>query len=56
MDSISKQTTLRIEIDPCTLAKILRSRNIAAADIRCLDTHSKQQLRRLCLQACTGHD
>lgn len=55
MHSPPNSNSLRIEVAPRTLAKILRSRNIAAADIRCLDADSKQQLRKLCLQACAEH-
>lgn len=48
-----KQDTIRIEINRSSLAKALNNHSITAAEIRCLDTASKQQLWQLCLQACS---
>lgn len=50
------RTAVKVEIDCLILAKMLRSKAIAAADLRCLDGASKKQLWRLCLQACASHN
>ena len=50
------QSTLRIEIPQDQLAKMLCSRSLAAADIRCLDGDSKKLLWQLCLQAAIPTD
>ena len=52
----NQDTVVRIEINSRLLAKILHHKTLAAADIRCLDSASKKQLWRLCLQACTDHN
>ena len=49
----NKNDTIRIEISRNSLAKALGNHSIAAADIRCLDSVSKKQLWKLCLQACS---
>lgn len=44
--------TIRIEIAEKTLLRLLRARQVCAADLRCLDCKSKQCLWRLCLRSC----
>ncbi len=47
-----KTNCLRIEICAEKINALLAQRHICAADIRCLDTGSKQCLRQLCLNSC----
>lgn len=43
---------LRFEISSKKMNELLVQRQICAADIRCLDTNSKQCLKKLCLNTC----
>ena len=43
---------LRFEISSEKMNDLLAHRQICAADIRCLDSNSKQCLKRLCLNTC----
>lgn len=43
---------LRFEISSKKLNTLFLNRQICAADIRCLDTNSKQCLKKLCLKTC----
>jgi hypothetical protein len=43
---------LRIEIAEETLTRLIMAGQVCAADLRCLDCHSKQSLWRLCLKTC----
>jgi hypothetical protein len=47
--------SVNIAIDRNLLAKMLCDQTLVAADIRCLDSSSKKQLWRLCLQAGLKH-
>jgi len=44
---------VRIELNLNTLARIINGSNLCVAELRCLDTYSKQRLWRVCLDACT---
>ena len=51
---ISKEvgSVIRFEISAEKMNELLVHRQICAADIRCLDTSSKQCLKKLCLKTC----
>lgn len=51
-DNAQPGETLRVEIDADTLLRLMRSGELCAAELRCLDRDSHATLRRLCLQAC----
>ena len=42
---------VRIELDPETLVRLLRNRQVAAIEMRCLDQESREALRMLCLDS-----
>jgi hypothetical protein len=52
MEMNEPENTLRVEIPASVLARIMRSKSIAAADLRCLDAHTKDSIRQICLQIC----
>lgn len=43
---------IRLEISKERINDLLKHKQICAADIRCLDSDSKQRIRKLCLQNC----
>lgn len=47
-------TFVRVEIAAETLSRLLVDGHVCAADLHCLDGHSKQCLWRLCLRSCRG--
>lgn len=47
-----ENSKVRIEIDAKLLADLFAQGILCAADLRCLDTISKNQVRQLCLQSC----
>jgi hypothetical protein len=47
-----ENSKVRVEIDAQLLADLFAQRVLCAADLRCLDTLSKHQVRQLCLQSC----
>lgn len=51
-DFISSDNVIRFEISAEKMNDLLVHRQICAADIRCLDTNSKQCLKKLCLKTC----
>ncbi len=53
-DFISREVgnVIRFEISAEKMNELLAQRQICAADIRCLDTNSKQCLKKLCLKTC----
>ena len=52
IDNKQRINMLRFEISSGKLNELLLKRQICAADIRCLDSHSKQRLKMLCLKTC----
>ncbi len=51
-DNKKTANILRFEISSEKMDELLIQRQICAADIRCLDTNSKQCLKKLCLKNC----
>lgn len=47
---------MRIALSPSVLARLIDSRSLTVADIRCLDAQSKQQVWRTCLHASLRGD
>lgn len=43
---------LQIEIEPEKLAQLFRLGVLCPADLQCLDTHSRDQIHKLCLKTC----
>lgn len=52
VDDQQEVEVFRFEISTEKLSALLLSHQICAADIRCLDTRSKQCLKALCLKTC----
>ncbi|MEE9339847.1 MAG: hypothetical protein V3U87_17385 [Methylococcaceae bacterium] len=48
----SSDNNLRFEISAEKMNELLSQRKICATDIRCLDSDSKQCLKKLCLKTC----
>jgi len=48
----AEDTVIRIEIKAKVLESLFAQGILCAADLRCLDTNSKNQVRQLCLQSC----
>ena len=46
------KTTAKIEIDLCTLCRLLQNQQMCASEVRCLDNQSKQLLWKTCLHTC----
>ncbi len=51
-DKKESDGAIRFEISSEKMNELLLQRQICAADIRCLDTNSKQCLKKLCLKTC----
>ncbi len=49
----SCNNSVRIEISPQALARIIKNRALAVADIHCLDDNSKHWVWQTCLEAST---
>ena len=43
---------VRLALPVCLVRQLMESRYLCIADVRCLDAHAKEQLRRLCLECC----
>jgi len=52
INAMEKNNPLRLEISYEKLNDLLANHKICAEDIRCLDAHSKQCLKKLCLKTC----
>ncbi|MCP5208562.1 MAG: hypothetical protein H7A01_15250 [Hahellaceae bacterium] len=50
------ENTLRVEIPASVFARIMRNKAIAVADLKCLDAHTKDSIRQICLQVCLATD
>ena len=44
--------TVKLEMTASTLKRLLETRQVCAADFRCLDCSSKECIKKLCLQTC----
>jgi hypothetical protein len=51
-NDLDKNNQLRLEISYEKMNELLASHLICAADIRCMDAHSKRCLKYLCLKTC----
>lgn len=52
MEANESENTLRVEIPASVFARIMRTKSIAVADLKCLDAHTKDSIRQICLQVC----
>ncbi len=52
----AENNRLCVEISADTLKRLLSANQLCAADLNCLDCVSKQCLRRLCLESCSGNN
>ncbi len=52
LESNKSLPPIRLEISIEKINDLLRHKQICAADVRCLDSNSKQCLAKLCLQNC----
>lgn len=43
---------IRLVLPAPLVRRLMEERHLCIADVRCLDTVSKEQLRRLCLECC----
>lgn len=51
---LAQSDSLKVEINPDTLVRLLRNRQMVAGELKCLDPESRQLLRALCLESIIG--
>ena len=49
---MNRQQSIKLELDEAALARLLNGKRLCVSDFHCLDRHSKERVRRLCLSNC----